>query len=548
MNKVQSKDFKSNGWPVTSEENKDRRPFFSRHHPHFRRYGSVRPRAIRNLHLAILSLQSLLTVAALLGPSLCGLAQPFALDWWTIAGGGGTSGDGEFTVRGTIGQTDTGIVSDGTFTLEGGFWPGVSGSLVGPSPAIWTWSGPDRGDWFNTNSWTPPGVPGPSDTIYITNGGTVNLTAPVTIGRQLYWSGGGTTLSGSPLTVASGGVVIINGNGVTLGCALTNAGTVNWLGGGLVVGAGGGPVVNLPGGLWDIQCDNLLSVWGFAADAQFQNAGTVRKSAGTGRTTLWLPFYNTGYVDVLAGELDLYGGGPVDATYRAATNATVTFGGGNFVSGQAPELNGRGRCQFSGGTLTLSNDVIANLQLVGGNLVLGPRFQGGSITNLTIAGATLTGANFVTGTLNWLAGTLSSGPLTVAEGGVLNIHATGGVIFGCALTNAGTVNWLSGGLVVGPGGGPIVNLPGGLWDIQCDNILSQGGQFQNAGTVRKSLSTGQTSFWIPFYNSGVLSVLRGLVRCTAGYVQTGATLNFGLDHATTPWPWCGQLEVDSLLV
>jgi len=69
------------------------------------------------------------------------------------------------------------------------------------------------------------------------------------------WSGG--TLSGNPLTVASNGVLNVSGSGVTLGGALTSAGTVNWLSGDVQVynytPGVAYPVVNLAGGLWNIQ-------------------------------------------------------------------------------------------------------------------------------------------------------------------------------------------------------------------------------------------------------------------------------------------------------
>ena len=65
------------------------------------------------------------TIAALAAaPTLAG---GFELDWYTIDGGGGTSSGGAFTLSGTIGQPDAGVVmSGGNFTLTGGFWAGVA--------------------------------------------------------------------------------------------------------------------------------------------------------------------------------------------------------------------------------------------------------------------------------------------------------------------------------------------------------------------------------------------------------------------------------------
>src|ERR1039458_5110991 len=55
-------------------------------------------------------------------PSL-GLAQSYSIDWYKIAGGGGTSSNGQYTVSGTIGQHDaSGVMTGGAYSLTGGFW------------------------------------------------------------------------------------------------------------------------------------------------------------------------------------------------------------------------------------------------------------------------------------------------------------------------------------------------------------------------------------------------------------------------------------------
>src|SRR5260370_2267511 len=53
--------------------------------------------------------------------SLC--AQSYSIDWHKIAGGGGTSSNGQYTVSGTIGQHDAGApMTGGGFSLTGGFF------------------------------------------------------------------------------------------------------------------------------------------------------------------------------------------------------------------------------------------------------------------------------------------------------------------------------------------------------------------------------------------------------------------------------------------
>jgi hypothetical protein len=51
-------------------------------------------------------------------------AQSYAIDWHKIAGGGGTSAGGTYSVSGTIGQPDASLqpMTGGNYSLTGGFW------------------------------------------------------------------------------------------------------------------------------------------------------------------------------------------------------------------------------------------------------------------------------------------------------------------------------------------------------------------------------------------------------------------------------------------
>ena len=62
-------------------------------------------------------------------------AQSFAVDWFSVDGGGGTSTGGVFSVSGTIGQPDAGHMSGGSFTLEGGFW-GIIAAIQTPGAPL----------------------------------------------------------------------------------------------------------------------------------------------------------------------------------------------------------------------------------------------------------------------------------------------------------------------------------------------------------------------------------------------------------------------------
>jgi hypothetical protein len=49
----------------------------------------------------------------------------YDLSWWTVDGGGGAlSIDGGYSLSSTAGQPEVGLLSDGGYTLSGGFWGG----------------------------------------------------------------------------------------------------------------------------------------------------------------------------------------------------------------------------------------------------------------------------------------------------------------------------------------------------------------------------------------------------------------------------------------
>jgi hypothetical protein len=142
------------------------------------------------------SLTLLLACFILLHSSFClrALGQSYTVDWYKIAGGGGTStggpvtGTNYYSVSGTIGQPDaSGAMTGGNYSLTGGFW-----SLV---------------DVVQT-----PGAP----TLYISHSGnTVTVCWQAVSGWNLIQSGNLTTPMGS--WSASSGITTSNGtNAITL--------------------------------------------------------------------------------------------------------------------------------------------------------------------------------------------------------------------------------------------------------------------------------------------------------------------------------------------
>jgi hypothetical protein len=65
------------------------------------------------------------------------LAQSYSIDWATLDGGGGTSAGGVYSVSGTVGQPDAGgLMAGASYTLQGGFWPGLVVPATGDAPAL----------------------------------------------------------------------------------------------------------------------------------------------------------------------------------------------------------------------------------------------------------------------------------------------------------------------------------------------------------------------------------------------------------------------------
>ena len=124
-------------------------------------------------------------------------AQQYSIDWFKVAGGGGTSTGGTYTVSGTIGQHDAGgPMTGGNYALTGGFWalisvvqtpglPNLTITFVGPNSVKVSW--PDTGTYTlqqNSNlaggSWTTSGY------TVTTSNGTNNITVTPPTGNLFF--------------------------------------------------------------------------------------------------------------------------------------------------------------------------------------------------------------------------------------------------------------------------------------------------------------------------------------------------------------------------
>jgi hypothetical protein len=127
-------------------------------------------------------------------------SQSYAIDWFTIDSGGGTSTGGVYSVSGTIGQPDAGRSTGGSYALEAGFWgfvgtiqtpgaPLLSAERVGAGPAVRVfWSASATGYLLDeTALLTSLPVSWSQVTSGLqTNGTQVSLTVPLPVGTKYY--------------------------------------------------------------------------------------------------------------------------------------------------------------------------------------------------------------------------------------------------------------------------------------------------------------------------------------------------------------------------
>jgi hypothetical protein len=127
--------------------------------------------------------------------SLSGFAAQaqYSIDWFKVAGGGGASSGGVYTVSGTIGQHDAGgPMTNGQFSVTGGFWALPTAVQVTGAPTLAiTPAAPGQA----AVSWAPatPGfvlqetlVLSPANWTNSPSGATNPAVVPATVARRFY--------------------------------------------------------------------------------------------------------------------------------------------------------------------------------------------------------------------------------------------------------------------------------------------------------------------------------------------------------------------------
>jgi hypothetical protein len=190
------------------------------------------------------------------------------------------------------------------------------------------------------------------------NSGALGINTPCTFNfpsNLFQWNGGsiggGTLTNLGTMTLASTNSKTLTGVGI-----LVNPGQV------IVTGTGpfsdGGFFQNLVGGLFDFQNDAAISASGLGT---FENDGLMRKSSGSGTSSVAVPFTNTGTVEARSGTLSFTG------AYTQTAGVTSLNGGALIFSAG---LN------LQGGSLIGSGQITGNVASGG---IVSPGFSVGAI-------------------------------------------------------------------------------------------------------------------------------------------------------------------------
>jgi hypothetical protein len=437
-----------------------------------------------------------------------------------------------------------------------------------------SWVG-GAGDWSDPAHWsTNPAFPNNDDGVTydaVVNPITyfdVTLTQPVTIEKlslarvnlvgnsdltlndALSWTSG--ALSGPAKTTLNAGGTISGAEAKGINShTLDNAGTLTWSGGLLLLN--NATINNLASGTIDAQLDGIFGV---STPNVVNNAGTFKKSVGTGTVQVNATFNNTGNVQVTAGTLQLLAGGASSGAFTAAAGSTLELtrthdlsatsqisGAGIIGIGIGDITNASGIVNFSGtynvsGTTrvhgaTLNFNAGANILSLG---TLGTIDDIGSLNfstgqdvaiaqpvTINLGGLGGTDKKTLTGLYTWDGGGRSEGAgRTIAAGG-LQLGSGSFLLDGqtleneAAATTTGNQTWDS------VNGGKFINRASGTIDVYNSHI---GGKFDNDGSIRVRTGTfylGSTSPGAGGTHTGPITADAGTQVWIAGAQDFSAT-------------------------
>ena len=281
-----------------------------------------------------------------------------------------------------------------------------------------------------------------SEAVQSSPGPTLNFP-----GNLFQWTGG-RIVNGRANTLANSGVMNLSGTDTKMlyQIALTNNGTMKLSGTGELF-SDRTVITNAPGGLIDLQSDLTITNYAGVSDPfGLVNAGTFRKSAGTGTTAVNgnSGFANSGRVEVTSGRLAFL--------YFSQTGGAVALSNGGSIS----VANGQS-FQFSGGSI-LGTGTIAGSVVNSGALTIGSADN--TMSAISVSGNfTQSAAATLTANIGGV-GAGSFGMLTVSGSATLNGALTLNLVNGFKLRAGDSFRVIS--AASSTGAFSAVNFPAGV--------------------------------------------------------------------------------------
>ena len=386
--------------------------------------------------------------------------------------------------------------------------------------------------------------------------GSLGGSSLVVVSGPMTWNSS-FAITGSNSVIANGGLTIGPG-GSLLGRTLLNTASGVWSNSGvgsLVLGMGA-VFSNAPAATFDCVGNNIIDQT--TGGGTVANAGLFRTIGAPATNVFYVPFNNTGTVEVQSGMLSLLAGGMNTGTINVFANATLSLGSGSpnqpFIQGPGASITGPGQLLV---TTSLANANLGGTVNVGGGNI----FDGG-IANLTgnyvcsnaplsivggtanfnssnvIAPSTLTlglygalgGSNLVTvsGPMIWGSGSTITATGTVLANGGLTIGPGDVSLIGAVLVNLGPAVWTNNGTgsIELAGGAVLSNAPSGTFDCVGNGIIensSGSNTVINGGLFRTTGAPATTTVRVPFINSAVLEVQSGTLSLAGGGSCIGAS-------------------------
>lgn len=389
-----------------------------------------------------------------------------------------SGGSGNSLILAQLNNSGTVSVETGTLDMNNALTEFHGGSYNVSSPGIMNWSG--TVNIFGELTGVIEGSLNWMGTVSVSDQASFNFTGSMGL-NWLSWTllGGGTLTNHGVLNLAGTSLKRIDQN-----TTLANEGVIN------IQSIGhldifDGILNNKVSGVIDFQSDGANIGYLGGAVHTLNNEGIIKKSGGSGISSILARLNNSGTISVQTGTLEL-------------NNALIQLQGGTYNVSSA-------------GILNWSNAVNISGELTG--VIEGSLNWMGTVSVIDQASFNFSGSKG----LNWMSWTLLGGG-TLTNRSILNLAGTSlkRIDQNTTLDNEGVIIILStGDLDIFDG--VLNNKASGIIDFQSDgaNIGYLGGtvhMLNNFGTIKKTISNGVSQIYVETHNSGIIEILTGILE------------------------------------